>query len=76
MLDLPAKKKLIQLTDSPNYEAITQLADLLITQWQNEPVICESEFDTIKKAMEKEFKVQALRDFLAQIYKEAYDNAE
>lgn len=53
------------------YELMLKLANYTLDEWQKQNVIGTTEFETLKLTFNKEFKTQALKEFLELLEKEA-----
>ena len=66
-----SKQELIQLrkmvSDVDAFDAIENFANSLISGWQNENVIGDSEFDTLKLVFMREAKIMALIEFIKKL---------
>ena len=63
-------KKLIQ---SPQYEAVIKFAAKIIDEWKDSPVVTDSEYQTLRLTIQRESKVEALKEFLDKLEKAGQD---
>lgn len=72
-MDIHDKQKLRDSYEYKNFQAIIDFKDLLIDKWRKQNGIGDTEFDTVRLAFEKEYKIKGLEEFFETLYKEIYD---
>jgi vacuolar-type H+-ATPase subunit E/Vma4 len=63
-MDSILKKKLDKLLHSDDFEVLLKLYQEIIDKWNEQNVVVESEFDTLKLLFIREGKKQGLKEFL------------
>jgi hypothetical protein len=73
MINEGNKRQLKALTQNPAYEALLVLAADLMDKWQSTGIKADSEFETIWNVAKREAKVEALKEFLYSLERQAFD---
>jgi hypothetical protein len=60
-----------QLLLHDGFQVLLDMAEKTIDKWDNENVIGNTDFETLKLTFSKEYKKQGLRDFLDLVEREA-----
>ncbi len=64
------------VVQSPQWSAVELLANRLIEQIKDDSVVCDSEWETLKKAVLNEGKTRGIREFIQEIYKNVEQNVQ
>lgn len=67
--------KLQVLYKSANWEAIEEFKEQILAEWRKQPAIGDTEFDTLRRAFEREYKIKGVEEFFETLYTLTYDNA-
>ncbi len=70
----PKDKLLLQkILDEKTFGVLQRVANSMIMNWASRPCTKETGFETIKATIQKESKVDALKAFLEELERQAYD---
>lgn len=70
MIDRALKKNLRDVYEYKNFQALLDFVEVMIKRWDQSNVIGDTEFETIKLTMIREFKKNGLKEFFEEIEKE------
>jgi len=70
MLNKHERDQLRHLTSSPQWDTLLRLKDLYVKEINDRHTIGDSQWDTTKQALEKEYEVQGITRFLQRILEE------
>ncbi len=73
-MDKRFRQNLRDAYEYPNFDAVKLYKDQVIEKWRKQNVIGDTEFDTLKKSFEREYKIMGLEDFFSEIEQELYDD--
>lgn len=62
---------ILQLLQSPQWSALESIAKRLHDEWNGESVVKDTEWDTLRAALEKEGRVRGLELFMQEIWRVA-----
>lgn len=68
MLTEQEKSQIRNTVQSPQWQTIERLAQLLINKIQSEPTIGDSEWDTLRRTVEQQGQVKGINRFIQEIY--------
>lgn len=71
MLSNTEQKQMRQLIQTPQWAAAEQLAQKLIEKIKEEALVETSEWELIRSALSREFKVRGIQQFVKEIYQQA-----
>lgn len=71
-MDSKDKVVLQKILDERTFQVLQKVANLLIKNWDRS-CVKETEWETAKATVEKESKIQALKTFLEELERQAYD---
>jgi len=70
MLNRQEKDQIKHLITSPQWDTLLRLRDIFIKEIQDRHPIGDTEWDTLKQTLEKEYEVQGINRFLQRIIEE------
>ncbi len=68
------KQGLQSTQDYKDFKAVLEFKDMILDKWRKQNTVGDSEFETVKLAMEKQFKIQGLEEFFTALYEMAYND--
>lgn len=72
-VDISLKKSLQSAHDYKDFIAVLQFKDQILDKWRKQTGIGDSDFETIRLTMEREYKIKGLEEFFDTLYRMAYD---
>lgn len=73
-MDTLTKAKLKRLVQSSDWDVIYAFQAFMSEKWNAEPLVGDTEYDTLRNAISRESKVQGLKNFLDNIENIALNN--
>ena len=67
------RKSIQELYENKGFADLIVLGETMIGIWESENTVGETEFETIRNTMEREFKIKGVIDFFHTWYQMAYD---
>ena len=71
MLNNQEKSQIKALLQSSHWAMVERLAELVIKDIEDTPLIRDSQWETTKATFEKEYQVKGIRHFLSEFYNSA-----
>lgn len=73
-MDMKRYAQMQNIYEHPDFKEIIALGDRMINQWERGNTVGETEFETIRLSMEREYKIKGLTEFFHTLYQLIYDS--
>ena len=74
MISQTEKSQIRQILSSPQWQTVELLANTLMAKIREDTPIRDTEWDTLKAVLAQEGKVQGIKEFIQELYKQAQND--